>query len=147
MEGMRITKEEADRLLKKYYNGLTNNEEERQLRIFLASPMADGGFYDADRAVMGFFSMSHKSKNKKSTRGFKKASIAAAACIFLTVGFWGYYSVEKSESVAYINGVKCTNQEVVMEQMAQTMQAVGQNTGSDVVKNQMQAVFNMNEND
>lgn len=144
---MRITKQEADRLLKKYYNGLTNNEEERQLRIFLASPMADGGLYDADRAVMGFLSMSRKSKNKKSARGFKRTSIAAAACILLTVGFWGYHSVEKSESVAYINGVKCTNQEVVMEQMAQTMQAVGQNTGSDVVKNQMQAVFNMNEDD
>lgn len=146
MEGMRITKQEADRLLKKYYNGLTNNEEECQIRIFLASPMADGGAYDADRAVMGFLSMSRKSKNEKPARGIKRASIAAA-CILLIAGFWVYHSVEKSESVAYINGVKCTNQEIVMEQMAQTMQAVGKNTGSDVVKNQMQAVFNMNEND
>ena len=80
MEGMRITKQEADRLLKKYYNGLTNNEEERQLRIFLASSMADGGVYDVDRAVMGFLSMRRKFKQERPAKWFKKASITAAAC-------------------------------------------------------------------
>lgn len=145
---MKISKKEADRLLEKYYDGQTSNEEECLLRIFLSSTAADGGKYDGDRAVMGFLCVARRHKAKKSVSVyFKRFAVAAAACILLAVGFWGYQSVEKSESVAYIHGVKCTNQEVVMQQMAQTMQAVGENTGSDAVKHQMQAVFNINEND
>ncbi len=138
MRQIKITRQEAKRLLERYYDGTTTNEEERLIRIFLASTAADGGQFDADRAVMGFFCA--KRSKRHSTKVPKWIPIAAASIIAAAV-LWTYGNQTTPDYIAYVNGVKYTNKHFVMSQMEQTMQTVGNETGTPTMEAQMKAVF------
>ncbi len=138
MKQIKMTRKEAERLLERYYDGSTTNEEERLIRIYLASTAADGGQLDADRAVMGFFCAKRAERHR--TKVPKWIPIAAASIIVAAV-FWAYGNLAAPDYIAYVNGVKYTNEQFVMTQMEQTMQTVGNETGTPTMETQMKAVF------
>lgn len=143
MERIKITPEEADRLLERYYEGATTNEEERLIRIFLASPAAGSSRYDADKAVMGYL-CTKRARRKSVPAALKWIPAAAAACIILTVGLLTYGSPDTPDCIAYIGGTECTNEATVMAHLTQTMQDVGSDTGTLTMESQMKAVFGTN---
>src|SRR5574344_1665607 len=104
---------QADALLERYYDGMTNDEEERSLRFFLVSAESDGGKYDADRAVMGLLATGRKSKPARRPVLRHMAGIAAAACVLLVAGMWAYHSYQQPDCFAYINGERITDETVV----------------------------------
>lgn len=136
-----ISKEQADRLLQRYYDGLTSDHEERLLRIFLASDQASDARYREDRAVMGFVVVGRRAGRSVSHNRFRMVWAAAVACVLLVTG--GAYALLQHEDtcVAYINGQRCTDREVVMEYMQQTLRIASQRDGAPTVESQLNAVF------
>jgi len=117
----KITIQEADALLEKYYEGNTSTAEEKHLKKFLAQgrlPMR----FDADRAILGYFT--DKRQNSKSViiSFLRWASVAA---ILSGIILLSKYSVTNgSTSYAYINGQKYTNIQVIKEQALTSLEAV-----------------------
>jgi len=108
-----ITVQKARLLLDKYYEGFTSVEEEKLLYIFLSQKNLPEQF-EADKAILSYFS-SHKKKNKTRVVPLLRwTSIAASVTIgiiltcFLTFG--------TTNSYAYVDGKKITDIEQVKEQ-------------------------------
>ncbi len=139
-----ISKKQADELLRRYYDGLTSEHEERLLRIFLASDRADGDRYREHRAVMGLIVCGRR-MYKEKRRGMRRPLWAAAVvAVLLSVGAGGYLMQNGNVCVAYINGQPCTDREVVMNRMQQTLYAATyRGDGMPSVEEQLQAVFDM----
>ena len=144
MKQIQITEQEAKQLLERYYNGTTTNDEERLIRIFLASPAANGGVFDADRAVMGF--LCTKRAKCRRTKAFKWIPIAAAACITIAIGLWTYDYLTTPDYIAYVNGQEYTNEQFVITNMEQTMKTVGNEAESLSIEDQMKAVLGDTDN-
>lgn len=144
MKQIQLTKHEAKRLLERYYNGDTTNDEERLIRIFLASSAADGGEFNADKAVMGFLCTKRaKCHRTKATRWIP---LAAAASIVMAIGLWTFVHLTTPDYIAYVNGQEYTNEQFVINHMEQTMKFVGNETESLTIENQMKAVFKATDN-
>lgn len=118
-----ISERQADELLKRYYDGLTTDEEERLLRIFLASDRAAADErYRADRAVMGLAVYGRRLHQKKRSMQLRPLRVAAVvAGLVVGAGVVGHLLQNNDVCVAYINGQKCTDREMVMARMQQTL--------------------------
>lgn len=141
-----ISERQADELLKRYYDGLTTDEEERLLRIFLASDRAAADErYRADRAVMGLAVYGRRLHQKKRPVRLRPLRVAAVvAGLVVGAGVVGHLLQNNDVCVAYINGQKYTDREMVMARMRQTLCAA--TTPADEipsVEEQLQAVFDI----
>jgi len=111
-----ISREKADILLEKYYEGFTSVEEERLLQAFLSQPNLPER-YEADRDLLGYFAR-QKSVTKPQAvimpLVVRWTSIAAAlaGAFFLVKTFLP----DNRSCYAYIDGQKVTNMEVVKAQ-------------------------------
>ncbi len=149
------TQAEWDKLIERYYDGLTNSQEEILLRAFLTSDVAAGPQYDAHRAVMSYLCLKKKYTNEETKTTstlplhpqgqarLKKltykwiAAAVAALCIGTTSV---YYTLSKKEIyVAYVNGQKYTSSDVVDEE---TRRCLADVFGEDIsVEQELSNIF------
>ena len=102
----KITFDEADRLIERYYEGETSVEEEKRLHTFLAQSRLPEK-YAAEQAIFGYFDK-RKQKNTFSLQPYLRRVGGAAAAIVIFVA--GIQSIGSAQaSYAYVDGVKITN--------------------------------------
>ena len=111
-ERLFLTPQEAREVLQQYYEGTTTDREEDLLRRFLASEAADGGEFDADRAVMGVLAVGKEVHRPRRTAVLKVAGWAVAASVILAAGLW--LRPSSPDCVAYIGGERYTDTEMIV---------------------------------
>lgn len=116
----RITFDEADRLIERYYEGETSVAEERLLSAFLAQDELPQK-YDADKAIIGFLKPQQEivQKPRFTMRPYLRwASVAAVLVLGVTITIQLLTS-DAHMSYAFIDGQKVTNlSEVKLHAMA-----------------------------
>lgn len=131
-------------LVEKYFDALTTRQEEEELKKFLASPAADAQCFNEIKAVMGYFS-SQKSKKKKLRNKIQKItrwSIAAAIVAIAATFAWNSISNEENICIAYVNGIKYTDEAMVMKEMQQTFCMMGNTAEEYSIEEQLNDMFN-----
>lgn len=108
-------------LAERFFEAGTSEEEERELRRFIASGLAGSEFNDV-RAVMGL-------------------SAAAAVVVAVVMTAVSLAADGGDSCVAYINGTKHTDEAIVMAQMHSTMDEMAQQAQELSVERQMDDFF------
>ncbi|MFA7044311.1 MAG: hypothetical protein WC186_08195 [Bacteroidales bacterium] len=117
----RINIKEAEALLEKYYEGNTSQAEEKRLYNFLLQDHLPERF-EADRALFGFFSNQKQKPKAVVIPLMRWASIAA---IMVGIMFFAKTWVsDNPTNIAYINGQKYTDIQVVKEQAMSSLRLV-----------------------
>ena len=123
-------------LAERFFEAGTSEEEERELRRFIASGLAGSEFNDV-RAVMGLAAVGARRYNRRRRRTVF-LSAAAAAVVMTAVSL----AADGGDScVAYINGTKHTDEAIVMAQMHSTMDEMAQQAQELSVERQMDNFF------
>lgn len=137
-------------LVERYFDAQTTEAEEARLKAFLLSEEATALEFDEVRAVMGVAAVIRRGARKpiaapaparKSLR--IGATIAASLLLFLTIGVSIYaYRWSHPDCIAYINGRRVTNQELVLQEMETTLRsAMANDAASPTLEGQMQDLF------
>jgi hypothetical protein len=131
----RLSFSKADRLIEKYYDGLTTGAEEKQLKEFLMQPGLPEQ-YQAEQAIFGYFD--HKKEKKQiSMRSYLRW--AAVATVIVAVVYGTQLFVYKSQSnYAYIDGRKVSG---MREVKLQAMASLGNiSTSNDEVRESLKSI-------
>lgn len=125
-------------LAERFFEAGTSEEEERELRRFIASGQAGSEFNDV-RAVMGLAAVGARRYNRRRRRTvFLSAAAAVVAVVMTAVSL----AADGGDScVAYINGTKHTDEAIVMAQMHSTMDEMAQQAQELSVERQMDNFF------
>lgn len=125
-------------LAERFFEAGTSEEEERELRRFIASGLAGSEFNDV-RAVMGLAAVGARRYNRRRRRTvFLSAAAAAVVAVMTAVSL----AADGGDScVAYINGTKHTDEAIVMAQMHSTMDEMAQQAQELSVERQMDDFF------
>lgn len=102
-----ITFDEADKLIDRYYDGLTSGEEEKQLHGFLSRPDLPQK-YHAEQAIFGYFG-AKKVKPVFSLKPYVSWASGIAAMVALVIGLNFYSQSVSATNFAYVDGHKITN--------------------------------------
>lgn len=97
---------ETDRLIEKYYEGLTTVEEEKQLRCFLSQPNLPERF-EPEQAILGYFNHKKQKRHFSLLPTIRWASAAAVAVLIIVSS--QLLVVGKQSNYAYIDGKKTTD--------------------------------------
>lgn len=123
-------------LAERFFEAGTSEEEERELRRFIASGQAGSEFNDV-RAVMGLAAVGARRYNRRRRRTvFLSAAVVAVVITAVSLAADGGDSC-----VAYINGTKHTDEAIVMAQMHSTMDEMAQQAQELSVERQMDDFF------
>lgn len=123
-------------LAERFFEADTSEEEERELRRFIASGQAGSEFNDV-RAVMGLAAVGARRYNRRRRRTvFLSAAVVAVVMTAVSLAADGGDSC-----VAYINGTKHTDEAIVMAQMHSTMDEMAQQAQELSVERQMDNFF------
>ena len=125
-------------LAERFFEADTSEEEERELRRFIASGLAGSEFNDV-RAVMGLAAVGARRYHRRRRRTvFLSAAAAVVAVVMTAVSL----TADGGDScVAYINGTKHTDEAIVMAQMHSTMDEMAQQAQELSVERQMDDFF------
>ena len=125
-------------LAERFFEAGTSEEEERELRRFIASGLAGSEFNDV-RAVMGLAAVGARRYHRRRRRTvFLSAAAAVVAVVMTAVSL----TADGGDScVAYINGTKHTDEAIVMAQMHSTMDEMAQHAQELSVERQMDDFF------
>ena len=125
-------------LAERIFEAGTSEEEERELRRFIASGLAGSEFNDV-RAVMGLAAVGARRYHRRRRRTvFLSAAAAVVAVVMTAVSL----TADGGDScVAYINGTKHTDEAIVMAQMHSTMDEMAQQAQELSVERQMDDFF------
>lgn len=125
-------------LAERFFEADTSEEEERELRRFIASGLAGSEFNDV-RAVMGLAAVGARRYHRRRRRTvFLSAAAAVVAMVMTAVSL----AADGGDScVAYINGTKHTDEAIVMAQMHSTMDEMAQQAQELSVERQMDNFF------
>lgn len=126
------TVDEWRKVIGRYFDAQTTDEEESALGRFLVSPEAADREFDEARAVLGFTTVGRRLCHARRRTALRRriAGYSAAASVALVIAFgWAVYS-SRNQCVAYINGVKCTDEDVVMTEMRRSMREMGATASS-----------------
>lgn len=124
-------------LAERFFEAGTSEEEERELRRFIASGLAGSEFNDV-RAVMGLAAVGAKRYNRRRRRTVFLSAAAVVAVVMTAVSL----AADGGDScVAYINGTKHTDEAIVMAQMHSTMDEMAQQAQELSVERQMDDFF------
>lgn len=123
---------EIDRLQHLYFEGMTSNEEEQRLKELLCSPVGRQKRYDELRAVIGFAETGRclhgtMARVRPIHPWLRRWAVAAAVVVVVagvTFTLWRHRVAQANVCVAYIEGRRCADAQVVMGQMKQTMDRV-----------------------
>lgn len=147
------TQEEWKHLAEKYFEAETSDEEERLLRLFLATPEAQDPAFDELKAVMGYLAVGkrlHLQQNSRpiSRQVWKWRSIAAVFfCCLLSSSLYLLKQKDSNQCIAYINGQRCTDSELVMSHMKLSMNQVSQDTEDFSIESQLGSLFDTAEDE
>ncbi len=133
-----LSPEEWNERIERYYEGLTNAAEERELEAFLFSQGAADSRYEEHRAVMSYLAIGKRYHTASQTgplekqrslpaRKTTKRWVAAAAIALLLIGTGVSLQLNYARNniyVAYVNGKKYTSPEVVKAQIQQSFDEV-----------------------
>lgn len=131
--------EEALQLGERYFEAFTTEEEEDALKHYVAFKTASNDSrFDELRVVMGFAAKCRSKQrntplyahnNLASRKKFRPAvrwSVAAAVTAVVLSSVWGTIAYKRhNECVAYINGQRTTDIELVMQAMEASMAKIG----------------------
>lgn len=124
-------------LAERFFEAGTSEEEERELRRFIASGLAGSEFNDV-RAVMGLAAVGARRYNRRRRRTVFLSTAAVVAMVITAVSL----AADGGDScVAYINGTKHTDEAIVMAQMHSTMDEMAQQAQELSVERQMDNFF------
>lgn len=124
-------------LAERFFEAGTSEEEERELRRFIASGLAGSEFNDV-RAVMGLAAVGARRYNRRRRRTVFLSAAAVVAVVMTAVSL----AADGGDScVAYINGTKHTDEAIVMAQMHSTMDEMAQQAQELSVERQMDDFF------
>lgn len=124
-------------LAERFFEAGTSEEEERELRRFIASGLAGSEFNDV-RAVMGLAAVGARRYHRRRRTVFLSAAAAVVAVVMTAVSL----AADGGDScVAYINGTKHTDEAIVMAQMHSTMDEMAQQAQELSVERQMDDFF------
>lgn len=102
--------EEADMLIEKYYEALTSAEEEKRLREFLSQPDLPER-YEAEKAIFGYFGKKKEKKQYNFQSFVRWTSVAAAvAVIVLSIKI---FDNNPTVGYAFINGQEITDVQTI----------------------------------
>jgi len=102
----KINISDADRLIERYYEGLTSLEEEKELQKFLSKPNLPERF-ETDKAILGYFDRKKPKKHFNVQPYVRWASVAAV--IGFVIVSVQLITAENRNDFAYVDGVKITN--------------------------------------
>lgn len=138
MKTTRITPKEADRLLERYYDGLTTTAEEKSLQLFLTQANLPQRF-DPDKAILGYFA-SNKTHTPEQVSGelntlplrprkrwlYPSLIASGAVAAMLTLLFtFNYLTNPSTENYAYINGERITDNARLLASMQSSIEVLG----------------------
>ena len=135
----RLSFSEADRLIEKYYDGLTTGREEKQLNEFLMQPDLPEQ-YTPERAIFGYFDHK-KEKPPLSMHSFQRWAAVAAVVVLGIYGTQLFVYTDQS-NYAYINGRKVSD---IREVKLQALASIGDiSTSNHEVQ---ESLKNINDNE
>lgn len=124
-------------LAERFFEAGTSEEEERELRRFIASGLASSEFNDV-RAVMGLAAVGARRYNRRRRRTVFLSAAAVVAVVMTAVSL----AADGGDScVAYINGTRHTDEAIVMAQMHSSMDEMAQQAQELSVERQMDDFF------
>lgn len=106
----KMTFEQADKLIEKYYDGLSTVEEEKLLRKFLSQPKLPAK-YKPEQDIFGYFELK-KQKTTFKIQPYIRWVSTVAAVLVLAFGIQ-IFILQSSGNYAYIDGVKITNNDEI----------------------------------
>jgi hypothetical protein len=113
--------DEMDRLINRYYDGLTTVAEEKQLRLLLSQKSLPER-YKPEQAIFGYF----ETKKQKPTFSFQPYFrwVGAVAAVVLLMFGIQFFSSVSNPSYAYVDGVKITDKQMVRSVAENSMKEI-----------------------
>ena len=141
---------EWENRVERYFDALTTDAEERELRNFLLTPEAAGPVFDEARATMGFLKVGQTLCMKEQASRFRsplRYAKVAAACggIVLGAALWHAWGSTNNICEAYIYGTRHTEVAVVMSQLQHSLDRVNHAREEDIVETQLKELFQLME--
>lgn len=130
-------------LAERYFEAQTTDVEEEALARFLATPASQGKEFDKLRAVMGFIATGRAIHNRQRTRGVRLRYYAAAAAITGVLALTAVWQVAQRTNVcvAYINGERYTDKEIVFSEAMKSIDKVRHDLPQETVQEQLSDIF------
>lgn len=132
-------------LEERYFEGLTSKEEERLLRQFLTTEMAQTEEFEELRAVMGYLAMGKVAHPKKVVPLWRHSEVrkwSAAACLLILGGIGIYHLQPRTTYIAYVDGHRTTNKIEVIAQMHSVMADINAETPTSTMEASMSDLLN-----
>ena len=130
-------------LAERYFEAQTTDVEEEALARFLATPASQGKEFDELRAVMGFIATGRAIHNRQRTRGVRLRYYAAAAAITGVLALTAVWQMAERTNVcvAYINGERYTDKEIVFSEAMKSIDKVRHDLPQETVQEQLSDIF------
>lgn len=130
-------------LAERYFEAQTTDVEEEALARFLATPASQGKEFDELRAVMGFVATGCAIHKKQRTRRVRLRYYAAAAAITGVLALTAVWQVTERTNVcvAYINGERYTDKEIVFSEAMKSIDKVRHDLPQETVQEQLSDIF------
>lgn len=132
-------------LEERYFEGLTTKEEERLLRQFLSTEMAQTEDFEELRAVMGYLAMGKAERKQKQIPLWRSPKVmrwSVAACFLLLAGIGAYHLMPRTTYVAYVDGRRTTDKMEVLAQMHGVMADINADTPTSTMEASMSDLLN-----
>lgn len=130
-------------LAERYFEAQTTDVEEEALARFLATPASQGKEFDELRTVMGFVATGRAIYNRQRTRRVRLRYYAAAAAITGVLALTAVWQVAQRTNVcvAYINGERYTDKEIVFSEAMKSIDKVRHDLPQETVQEQLSDIF------
>lgn len=130
-------------LAERYFEAQTTDVEEEALARFLATPASQGKEFDELRAVMGFVATGRAVHNRQRTRRVRLRYYAAAAAITGVLALTAVWQMTERTNVcvAYINGERYTEKEIVFSEAMKSIDKVRHDLPQETVQEQLSDIF------
>lgn len=130
-------------LAERYFEAQTTDVEEEALARFLATLASQGKEFDELRAVMGFVATGRAIHNRQRTRRVRLRYYAAAAAITGVLALTAVWQVAQRTNVcvAYINGERYTDKEIVFSEAMKSIDKVRHDLPQETVQEQLSDIF------
>lgn len=130
-------------LAERYFEAQTTDVEEEALARFLATPASQGKEFDELRAVMGFVATGRAIHNRQRTRGVRFRYYAAAVAVTGVLALTAVWQMAARTNVcvAYINGERYTDKEIVFSEAMKSINKVRHDLPQETVQEQLSDIF------
>lgn len=130
-------------LAERYFEAQTTDVEEEALARFLATPASQGKEFDELRAVMGFIATGRAIHNRQCMRRVRLRYYAAAAAITGVLALTAVWQMAERTNVcvAYINGERYTDKEIVFSEAMKSIDKVRHDLPQETVQERLSDIF------